>query len=59
MRSLMAAMTSTACSSEMCSQPLSCSGDSTRTSWIPPAVAWVNTGPRFSTTKGWSPSKAG
>jgi hypothetical protein len=26
---------------------------------MPPAVAWVYTGPRFSTTKGWSPSNAG
>ena len=30
-----------------------------RISWIPPAVAWVKTGPRLATTKGSSPSKAG
>ena len=29
------------------------------TSWMPPAVAWVNTGPRLVTTKGAFPSKAG
>ena len=29
------------------------------TSWIPPAVAWVNTGPRLVTTNGSSPAKAG
>ena len=34
-------------------------GDSTNTSWMPPAVAWVNTGPRLVTTNGALPSKAG
>ena len=29
------------------------------TSWMPPALAWVNTGPRLVTTKGAFPSKAG
>ena len=59
MRSRRAAMTRPVCSSESIDHEASCSGDKMSTSWMPPAVAWVKTGPRLATTKGSSPSKAG
>ena len=58
-RSRMAAMTSPVWSSLSIAHVLSCSAEMTSTSWMPPAVAWVKTGPRLVTTKGSSPSKAG
>ena len=59
MRSRMAVITTPVCSSLRADQVFSWSGDRTRTSWIPPAEAWVKTGPRLVTTKGSLPSKAG
>jgi hypothetical protein len=52
-------MTRLVCSSLSIPQVASCSGEKMRISWIPPAVAWVKTGPRLATTKGSSPSNAG
>ena len=52
-------MTRPLCSALSMPQVASCSGEKIRISWMPPAVAWVNTGPRLATTKGSSPSKAG
>ncbi len=59
MRSPMARMTTPAWSSLSIDHESWWSGESTRTSWMPPAVAWVNTGPRLVTMKGALPSKAG
>ena len=58
-RSLMAVITAVVCSSLSMDHEFWWSGESTITSWVPPAVAWVNTGPRLVTTKGAFPSKAG
>ena len=58
-RSLMAVMTAVACSSLSMDHEFLCSGERTITSWMPPAVAWVKTGPRLVTTNGALPSKAG
>ena len=58
-RSLMARMTAPVWASDSIDQEFWWSGERTSTSWMPPAVAWVKTGPRLVTTKGASPSKAG
>ena len=58
-RSRMAAMTSPAWASDSDAHGARCSGESTSTSWIPLAGAWVNTGPRVVTAIGSSPAKAG
>ena len=55
----MAVMTAVVCSSLSIDHEFWWSGERTMTSWMPPAVAWVNTGPRLVTTKGALPSKAG
>ena len=47
MRSRKAAITSPVCSSLSIDHEASCSGERISTSWMPPAVAWVNTGPRL------------
>ena len=59
MRSLMAIITALVCSSLSIDHEFWWFGDSTTTSWMPPAEAWVNTGPRLVTTNGALPSKAG
>ena len=58
-RSRMAVITAVVCSSLSIDHEFWWLGESTKTSWMPPAVAWVNTGPRLVTTKGALPSKAG
>src|SRR3954454_16284708 len=59
MRSRMAAITRPACASGRSAQLPRWSGDSTSTSWMPLPGAWVNAGPRWETTIGASPEKAG
>ena len=59
MRSRMAAIVSPASLSPRSAQLPRWSGENTRTSWTPLAVAWVNTGPSRVSRIGSSPSKAG
>jgi hypothetical protein len=52
-------MATATCASSRSAHEPSCSGETTSTSWIPRAGAWVQTGPRFCTTSASRPVNAG